>query len=84
MKFTDIDEESSVFPGEYLLHKPSQAIVMAGAFNREEDLIRAFKYGKLFEDKILNFQKLNWTRPNIENTDRSDVENAKGREDEKW
>jgi hypothetical protein len=58
MKFTDIDEESSVFPGEYLLHKPSQAIVMAGAFNREEDLIRAFKHGKLFEDKILNFQKI--------------------------
>lgn len=58
MKFTDIDEESSVFPGEYLLHKPSAAIVMAGAFNRLENTIKALRHGKLFEDKILNFQKI--------------------------
>ena len=58
MKFTDIDEESSVFPGEYLLHKPSAAIVMAGAFNRTEGTIKALRHGKLFEDKILNFQKI--------------------------
>ena len=58
MKFTDIGDESSVFPGEYLFHKPSSAIVMAGAFNRSEDKIKALKHGKLFEDKILNFQKI--------------------------
>lgn len=58
MKFTDISEDLSVFPGEYILHKPSSAIVLAGAFNRENDIIKAFKDGKLFEDKILNFQKI--------------------------
>ena len=54
MKFTDIAEDLSVFPGEYILHKPSSSIVMAGAFNREENLIRAFKDGKLFEDVELS------------------------------
>jgi hypothetical protein len=58
MKFTDISDESSVFPGEYLLHKPSSAIVIAGAFNRLGDTIKALRHGKLFEDKILNFQKI--------------------------
>ena len=58
MKFTDIAEDLSVFPGEYILHKPSSSIVMAGAFNREDNLIRAFKDGKLFEDVISNFQKV--------------------------
>jgi hypothetical protein len=58
MKYIDIDADATVFPGEYLLHKPSAAIVLAGAFNREDDMIRAFRYGKLFEDKILNFQKI--------------------------
>ncbi len=58
MKFTDITEESKVFPGEYVLHKPSSAIVLVGAFNREQDNIRAFKDGRLFEDKIENFNKI--------------------------
>ena len=55
MKFTEILETNTVHPGEYLLHKPSSSIVMVGAFNREEDVIRAFRDCKLFEDSILNF-----------------------------
>ena len=58
MKFTNITEESKVYPGEYLLHKPSSAIVLVGAFNREDDCIRVFKHGRLFEDKIENFNKI--------------------------
>jgi len=58
MKFTDITEEGKVHPGEYLLHKPSSAIVMVGSFNRDDNLIRAFRDGRLFEDKITNFNKI--------------------------
>ena len=58
MKFTDIDENSRIFPGEYLLHKPSSAIVMVGAYNWDNDSVRAFRDGKLFEDKISNFNKI--------------------------
>ena len=62
MKFTEILETNTVYPGEYLLHKPSSSIVMVGAFNREEDVIRAFLNGKLFEDSIENFNKINLDR----------------------
>ena len=58
MKFTDITEESKVYPGEYVLHTPTSAIVMVGAFNRDNDIIRAFRDGRLFEDKISNFNKI--------------------------
>lgn len=58
MKFTDITEESKIYPGEYVLHMPTSAIVMVGAFNRDDDLIRAFRDGRLFEDKISNFNKI--------------------------
>jgi hypothetical protein len=58
MKFIDIGLEGTAFPGEYLLHKPSAAIVLVGAFNREGNMIKAFKHGRLFEDKIINFQKI--------------------------
>jgi hypothetical protein len=58
VKFTDIGEDLSVFPGEYILHKPSSSIVLAGAFNREKNIIKAFKDGRLFEDEISNFQKV--------------------------
>ena len=58
MKFTDITEDSKVFPGEFVLHTPTSAIVMVGAFNRNDDVIRAFRDGRLFEDKISNFNKI--------------------------
>jgi len=79
MKFTDIDEESSVFPGEYLLHKPSAAIVMAGAFNRLENTIKALRHGKLFEDKILNFQKIQLEKKEYKEFKRKKCGKCKGR-----
>jgi hypothetical protein len=58
VKFTDIDENVGVYPGEYILHSPSNAIVLVGAYNRESDFIRVFKDGKLFEDKVNSFKKI--------------------------
>tara|TARA_R110002050_G_scaffold58708_1_gene131562 strand:+ start:94 stop:333 length:240 start_codon:yes stop_codon:yes gene_type:complete len=58
MEFTEIDDDNSVFPGEYIYHEPSSAIVLAGAFNRKEDYIRVLKQGKYLEDKIGNFKKI--------------------------
>ena len=58
MKFQDIKEDSAVVPGEYLLHKPSQQIVLCGAFRQQEGVIRALASGRLLEDKIENFRKI--------------------------
>tara|TARA_R110000824_G_scaffold12517_1_gene55034 strand:- start:1749 stop:1991 length:243 start_codon:yes stop_codon:yes gene_type:complete len=58
MKFRRIEENARVFPGEYILHVPSQTIVLVGAFKRGEGTIKALKSGKLIEDKIENFHKI--------------------------
>jgi len=58
MKFKEIQQDATVFPGEYLLHTPTQQIVMCGAFRRAQDRIKAMSNGKLMEDKIDNFQKI--------------------------
>ena len=58
MKFTEITTESKVFPGEYVLHKPSNAVVLVGAFNRDNGTIKVLKDGKLLTDDIENFRKI--------------------------
>ena len=58
MNFTEISEEAMVYPGEYLLYSPNNKIVVCGAFNREENYIRAFGDGKYVEDAIPNFRKI--------------------------
>tara|TARA_R110000824_G_scaffold137783_3_gene302461 strand:+ start:1260 stop:1502 length:243 start_codon:yes stop_codon:yes gene_type:complete len=58
MEFYDITEEDKVSPGEYILHKPTQAVVLCGIFSREADEIKALNNGKLIEDIIKNFQKI--------------------------
>ena len=58
MKFKPIEEDTTVFPGEYLLHEPSQQIVLCGAFKRTEGTIKALANGRLMEDSIRNFQKI--------------------------
>ena len=58
MEFTEIDENATVFPGEYIYHEPSSAIVLAGAFNRDEDFIRVLRHGRYLVDKISNFKKI--------------------------
>ena len=58
MEFYKIEEEAKVFPGEYLLHVPSNQIVLCGAFKRIQGLIKYMARGKLSEDKIENFNKI--------------------------
>jgi len=58
MEFYKIEEEAKVFPGEYLLHVPSNQIVLCGAFKRIQGLIKYMAHGKLAEDKIENFNKI--------------------------
>jgi len=58
MEFQPIKENAKIFPGEYLLHKPTQQIVMCGAFKKRHGTIKALANGKLMEDKIENFHKI--------------------------
>ena len=58
MEFYTIEEEAKVFPGEYILHLPSNQIVLCGAFKRAQGLIKYMTQGKLAEDKIENFNKI--------------------------
>jgi len=58
MEFQTIEESTKVFPGEYLLHKPTSQIVVCGAFKKRHGTIKALANGKLLEDKIENFEKI--------------------------
>jgi hypothetical protein len=58
MEFQEITTESKVYPGEYLLHHPSQQIVLCGAYVKTEGIIRVLRAGRLMEDKIENFRKI--------------------------
>jgi hypothetical protein len=58
MKFVEIKEDSKVYPGEYLLYEPTQAIVLCGAFNRSKNMIRAYGHGEYIEGKISLFKKI--------------------------
>lgn len=58
MEFYKITDELKAFPGEYIFHVPTKQIVLCGSFNREKNIIRALTAGRLFADKIQNFQKI--------------------------
>ncbi len=58
MKFVEISENMKVYPGEYVLHVPTQKVVLCGAFMRNRNLIRALGNGKTFVDKIQAFKKI--------------------------
>ena len=62
MDFYDIGESAIVSPGEYVFYVPSHAIVLCGAFNKEENFMRVFTNGRLIEDKIENFKKIKLSR----------------------
>tara|TARA_Y100000296_G_C5126478_1_gene233153 strand:+ start:125 stop:361 length:237 start_codon:yes stop_codon:yes gene_type:complete len=65
VKFQEISEDLKVHPGEYVLHQPSQQIVLVGAFKKKEGLIKVLARGKLMEDKIENFKKIRLSREEI-------------------
>jgi hypothetical protein len=58
MEFHDITEGVKVYPGEYILHKPSNQIVLCGAFKGSVGMIKALVNGRVMEDKVENFQKI--------------------------
>jgi hypothetical protein len=58
VEFYDITDDVKVSPGEYLLHEPSSAIVLCGAFRPSEDKIRVLGSAGMFEDIIKNFKKI--------------------------
>ena len=60
MELYEITEETKAFPGEYIYHIPTKQIVLCGSFNRGKNIIRALGRGRLFADKIQNFQKINF------------------------
>ncbi len=62
MEFLDIEKDTKVYPGEYLLHKPTSQIVLCGAYKKGEGLVRFLARGKLDEDKVENFQRLQLSR----------------------
>lgn len=68
MKFQAIKKASRVSPGEYLLHTPSQQIVLCGGVKRDEGVIRVLANGRLLEDKIENFQKIFLPRKDLRKT----------------
>jgi hypothetical protein len=41
VKFKEITEEVKVLPGEYILHTPTNQVVLCGAFDRKNNKIRA-------------------------------------------
>ena len=58
MKFVEITENLKTHPGEYIYHEPTNQIVMCGSFNRDRNQIRAMGIGRMIEDKIENFKKI--------------------------
>jgi hypothetical protein len=58
MKFREIEDTDKVYPGEYLLHKPSNQIVICGAFMKSENKIKALSNGRLMIDDIATFNKI--------------------------
>jgi hypothetical protein len=58
VKFADIKESDKVFPGEYILHTPTNQIVLCGSFSRENNKVRVMFRGRVKEDVIENFQKI--------------------------
>ena len=64
MEFYEIDKEDKVSPGEYVLHEPTQTVVLCGVFSRDRNEIKALSHsaapgsGRLIEDSIDNFKKI--------------------------
>lgn len=72
MEFVNITEDIKASPGEYIFHVPTKQIVLCGAFNRVDNTIRVMSNGKLFSDKIQNFQKIK-----LNKSDRHDMQHSK-------
>jgi uncharacterized protein YndB with AHSA1/START domain len=61
MEFYDIKDDLKVFPGEYLLYRPQQKIVLCGAYLKSQKKIKALSEGRMIIDRVENFQKIKLT-----------------------
>jgi hypothetical protein len=64
MEFREIEETDKITPGEYLLHKPTNQIVMCGAFMRGANKIKAISNGRIMIGAMEEFQKIYVERDN--------------------
>ena len=58
MKFYEITESEKVLPGEYVLHVPTNQVVLCGSFDRMNNKMRVLANGKMMIDTIANFKKI--------------------------
>ena len=58
MTFVEISDDMKVSPGEYILHVPTQQVVLCGAFMRKKNQIKVLGSGKSFVDAISSFKKI--------------------------
>lgn len=79
MKFVEISHDTKVFPGEYILHVPTNQVVLCGAFSRSQDMIRALASGKVVVDKISQFRKIELTKEQKRQKRRGNCSNCKGK-----
>ena len=79
MKFDNINKESKVFPGEYLLHVPTNEIVLCGAYNYEQNFIRCLANNGVVTDQILNFKKIILTKEEKKHRRRTRCKGCSGR-----
>lgn len=62
MKLHEIKENTRIPAGEYLLHIPSNAVVVCGNHRTEESMIQVMAAGEVFEDSVQNFNRISLTR----------------------
>ena len=71
MKFHEIPENTQIPAGEYLLHMPSNAVVVCGRHRTAESKIQAMTNGQVFEDEISNFKRISLTKKERKNNFKS-------------
>jgi len=62
VKFHEIAENSQIPAGEYLLHIPSNIVVVCGKHRQAESKIQAMTSGQVFEDEVSNFKRISLTK----------------------
>ena len=79
MNFVEILDEHVVSPGEYILHAPSNQVVLCGAFNKKLNEIRVLANGKMFTDKIGNFKKITMSNKERKEVRKSRCKGCRGK-----
>jgi len=62
MNLTEITEENTPTPGEYLFYEPARTMVLCGGVVKEKNIIRALNGGTYIEAPVEHFKKIQLTR----------------------